>query len=74
MARTPPKPDRSKAEEARTSGGDFSLFGDEHVRQYEATDGETGYLWNGAPILVLTTTGATSGKARKHALDLRHRW
>ena len=68
MARTPPKPDRSKAEEARTGGGDYSLFADEHVRRYEETDGETGYLWNGAPTLVLTTTGATSGKTRKHAL------
>jgi deazaflavin-dependent oxidoreductase (nitroreductase family) len=46
---------------------DLSLFGDEHVRQYEATDGEVGYLWNGAPCLVLTTTGARSGQERKSA-------
>ena len=48
-----------------TQGLDLSLFGDEHVKQYEETDGEVGYLWNGAPCLVLTTTGRKSGKARK---------
>jgi len=47
---------------------DLSLFGDEHVRRYEETDGEEGYLWNGAPILVLTTTGRKSGEPRKFAL------
>jgi len=48
-----------------TAGLDLSLFGDEHVRQYEDTDGEVGYLWNGAPCLVLTTTGRKSGATRK---------
>ena len=43
---------------------DYSLFGDEHVRQYEETDGEVGYLWNGAPSLLLTTTGRKSGEPR----------
>jgi deazaflavin-dependent oxidoreductase (nitroreductase family) len=33
----------------------------EHVRRYQATDGEDGYMWNGAPILLLTTTGRKSG-------------
>jgi deazaflavin-dependent oxidoreductase (nitroreductase family) len=47
---------------------DLSLFGDEHVRRYEETDGEVGYLWNGATILVLTTTGRKSGESRKFAL------
>lgn len=47
---------------------DLSLFGDEHVRRYEETDGEEGYLWNGATILVLTTTGRRSGEPRKFAL------
>jgi deazaflavin-dependent oxidoreductase (nitroreductase family) len=41
---------------------DRSLFGREHVEKYVETDGEVGYLWNGAPILILTTTGRTSGK------------
>ncbi len=31
---------------------DRSLFGQEHVRRYQETDGEVGYLWNGAPILL----------------------
>ena len=30
--------------------------------RYVETDGEVGYLWNGAPILILTTTGRKSGK------------
>ncbi len=47
---------------------DRSLFGDEHVRRYEETDGEVGYMWNGAPIAILTTTGRVTGKERKHAL------
>jgi deazaflavin-dependent oxidoreductase (nitroreductase family) len=34
---------------------DFSLFGDEHVRVYRETDGETGHIWNGVPCLILTT-------------------
>ena len=32
---------------------DFSLFGDEHVRQYEATGGKTGHDWNGTSVLDL---------------------
>ena len=36
---------------------DLSLFGDEHVRRYEETNGAEGYTWNGAPIAILTTTG-----------------
>lgn len=45
------------------------LFGDEHVRRYEETDGEVGHDWEGgAPCLVLTTTGRKTGKSRKFAL------
>lgn len=47
---------------------DRSLYGDEHVRRYEETDGEVGYMWNDAPIAILTTTGRVTGKERKHAL------
>jgi deazaflavin-dependent oxidoreductase (nitroreductase family) len=47
---------------------DLSLIGEEHVRQYRATGGEVGYLWNGAPILLLTTTGRRSGEPRTSAL------
>lgn len=65
---TAPAPDRAQAEAAQAGDMDLSLFGDEHVKVYEETDGQTGYLWNGAPIAVLTTTGEKSGKTRKHAL------
>ena len=41
------------------------LFGEEHVRSYRETDGELGYLWKeGAPTLLLTTTGRASGEQR----------
>ncbi|HZP27375.1 MAG TPA: nitroreductase family deazaflavin-dependent oxidoreductase, partial [Acidimicrobiia bacterium] len=43
---------------------DLSLFGEEHVAKYRETDGEIGYEWNGAPCLLLTTTGRTSGQPR----------
>jgi deazaflavin-dependent oxidoreductase (nitroreductase family) len=33
----------------------------DHRRRYEATNGEDGHIWNGAPILLLTTTGRKSG-------------
>src|SRR5690606_7715691 len=45
------------------------LFGDEHVRKYEETDGEVGHVWqDGVPTLVLTTTGRKTGQPRKFAL------
>jgi len=54
---------------ARSSiGTDISLIGEEHVRQYRATDGETGYLWNGATALLLTTRGRKSGEDRTIAI------
>lgn len=47
---------------------DFSLFGDEHVRQYEATGGKVGHDWNGTSCLILHTIGRKSGEKRKFAL------
>lgn len=44
---------------------DVSLVGDDHVRRYQETDGREGYLWNGVPILLLTTTGWKSGVPTK---------
>lgn len=45
-----------------------TLFGQEHVEAYEATDGATGYIWRGVPTLILSTTGSVTGKTRKHPL------
>jgi deazaflavin-dependent oxidoreductase (nitroreductase family) len=45
-------------------GTDITLVGEEHVRRYLATDGEEGYIWNGVPILLLTTKGRKSGEDR----------
>jgi deazaflavin-dependent oxidoreductase (nitroreductase family) len=47
---------------------DISLIGEEHIKVYRETNGEQGYLWNGAPILLLTTTGRKSGVPRTSAL------
>ena len=47
---------------------DYSLFGDEHVRQYETTGGKVGHDWNGADCLILHTTGRKSGETRKFPL------
>jgi deazaflavin-dependent oxidoreductase (nitroreductase family) len=45
------------------------LYGKEHVDRYVETNGEEGYVWrNGAPILILTTTGNKSGQPRSNAL------
>ena len=44
---------------------DYNLFGDEHVRRYEATGGKVGHDWNGAHCLILHTTGRKSGETRK---------
>jgi deazaflavin-dependent oxidoreductase (nitroreductase family) len=47
---------------------DSSLLGAEHVKRYRETNGEVGYIWNGVPILLLTTTGRRSGERRTSAL------
>lgn len=50
----------------------MTLFGDEHVRAYQETDGEQGYHWQkGTTILLLTTTGRKSGEPRTSALIYR---
>ena len=41
---------------------DGCLFGEVDVRRYRETDGEVGATWNGAPALLLTTTGRRSGE------------
>ena len=42
----------------------MTLFGQEHVDRYRATDGEEGHVWReGSTVLLLTTTGRKSGNA-----------
>jgi deazaflavin-dependent oxidoreductase (nitroreductase family) len=49
-----------------------TLYGDQHVERYLATDGEEGYDWrNGTSILILFTKGRKSGEERRHALIYR---
>ncbi len=47
---------------------DVTLVGAPHVKLYQETNGEEGYLWNGVPILLLTTVGRKSGLERTSAL------
>lgn len=47
---------------------DLTLVGEEHIRRYQETDGQVGYLWNGVHTLLLTTTGRRSGQPRTSAL------
>ena len=50
----------------------MTLYGQEHVDRYRATDGAEGYDWrNGTTILLLTTTGRRSGK--RHTSPLIYR-
>jgi deazaflavin-dependent oxidoreductase (nitroreductase family) len=44
--------------------GDDDLFGQEHVRVYQKTEGAHGYHWRGTTILLLSTTGRQSGQER----------
>src|SRR6478735_3211675 len=41
-----------------------TLFGQEHVERYRATDGAEGHEWEGTQTLLLTTTGRRSGEQR----------
>jgi deazaflavin-dependent oxidoreductase (nitroreductase family) len=38
------------------------LFGKEHVRRYQETDGAEGHEWNNTTVLLLTTKGRNSGR------------
>jgi deazaflavin-dependent oxidoreductase (nitroreductase family) len=51
--------------ETNAVSGREHLFGQEHVRRYRETDGAEGHIWRrGAKVLLLTTTGRTSGERR----------
>ncbi|HEY9315993.1 nitroreductase family deazaflavin-dependent oxidoreductase [Williamsia sp.] len=54
--------------ESQYAAPDLSLRGAEHVKRYRETGGETGYLWNGVPTLLLTVTGRQSGRELTSAL------
>ncbi len=43
---------------------DTTLLGEDHIRAYRESNGEVGYLWNGVPTLLLTTTGRRTGQPR----------
>lgn len=54
----------ASTEEPEYRAPELTLLGQEHVDRYRETDGEVGYLWNGVPTLLLTTTGRRSGQPR----------
>jgi deazaflavin-dependent oxidoreductase (nitroreductase family) len=47
---------------------DLLLLGEDHIRAYRESGGEVGYLWNGVPTLLLTSTGRRTGEQRTSAL------
>jgi deazaflavin-dependent oxidoreductase (nitroreductase family) len=49
-------------------GGTAMLFGAEHVKRYQETDGAEGHEWQGTTVLILTTTGRRSGAKRSTPL------
>ena len=46
----------------------LTLLADDHIRAYRESGGEVGYIWNGVPTLLLTTTGRRTGAERTSAL------
>jgi deazaflavin-dependent oxidoreductase (nitroreductase family) len=49
-------------------GTDITLVNETHVKAYQETNGETGYLWNGATALLFTHTGRKTGQKRTNAI------
>jgi deazaflavin-dependent oxidoreductase (nitroreductase family) len=47
---------------------DLLLLGEDHIRAYRESGGEVGYIWNGVPTLLLTSTGRRTGEKRTSAL------
>jgi deazaflavin-dependent oxidoreductase (nitroreductase family) len=54
--------------ESNYTAPDLVLVGANHIEAYRETGGDTGYLWNGVPTLLLTVTGRRSGLQRTSAL------
>lgn len=50
------------------TGTDITLVGPDHVKAYQETNGETGYIWNGVTTLLFTTIGRKSGEPRTNAI------
>lgn len=46
----------------------MTLFGQEHIDRYVATDGIEGHDWQGTQTLILTTVGRRSGQPRAQPL------
>ena len=44
----------------------------DHVERYLATDGADGFEWEGAEVIILTTTGRKTGKLRRTPLIRVH--
>jgi deazaflavin-dependent oxidoreductase (nitroreductase family) len=67
----PPTREEGQLGSSAVGPSDDDLFGPEHVRVYRETKGERGYIWRGAPILLLNTKGRSSGETR--TMPLIHR-
>jgi hypothetical protein len=51
---------------------DYSLFGDEHVRQYQATGAKIGHDWNNTSVLVLHTIRRARADGQSPRLGGQH--
>jgi deazaflavin-dependent oxidoreductase (nitroreductase family) len=47
---------------------DYSLLNESHIAAYRETNGEKGFMWNGATTLLMTSTGRKSGEKRTIAI------
>ena len=54
--------------EANYQQPDLTLLGEDHIRAYRESGGQVGYLWNGVPSLLLTTSGRKTQQRRTSAL------
>ena len=59
-----PATTRARCLTIRKVASDDDLFGGEHVRIFRETGGARGYEWRGTTILLLSTTGRSSGEPR----------
>jgi len=60
--------DAQQPTQAPGTGTDITLVNEEHVKAYQETNGETGYIWNGVTALLFTHKGRKSGQLRTNAI------
>lgn len=64
----PAAPQPAAPQPGQRPGMDYSLLNESHIAAYRETDGEKGYMWNGATTLLMTSKGRKSGEKRTIAI------